>query len=154
MPQLEACYPGGVIMKKSIVMTVVAVLSLLLLGIAEAADKKKVVLQITDNSPQKQTLVLNVATNLKKIYGEDKVDVEIVAFGPGLNLLLANNVNTKRIDGLGLQDVKFSACKTTMRKMEKKSGKKPKLHSFAKPVKGGIIRIVELVEDGYILVRP
>ena len=47
----------------------------------------KVVLQISDADPTKQTLVLNVANNLMKAYGSpDKVDVEIVAFGPGLRL--------------------------------------------------------------------
>ena len=48
----------------------------------------KVVLQISDADPTKQTLVLNVASNLMKAYGgPDKVDVEIVAFGPGLRLM-------------------------------------------------------------------
>ena len=47
--------------------------------------EQKVVLQISDADPTKQTLVLNVASNLVKAYGQDKVDVEIVAFGPVLN---------------------------------------------------------------------
>jgi ABC-type proline/glycine betaine transport system substrate-binding protein len=54
---------------------------------AAAEDKpfaeQKVVLQISDADPTKQTLVLNVASNLIKAYGPDKVDVEIVAFRPG-----------------------------------------------------------------------
>ena len=65
---------------------------------AQTADKPfadvKVVLQISDNNPFKQTLVLNVANNLIKHYGPDKVDIEIVAFGPGLRLLFEENVNT------------------------------------------------------------
>ena len=51
--------------------------------IAQAADKSladtKVVLQISDNDPSKQTLVLNVANNLIKHYGPESVDIEIVA---------------------------------------------------------------------------
>jgi ABC-type proline/glycine betaine transport system substrate-binding protein len=47
----------------------------------------KFVLQISDMDPSKQTLVLNVASNILKAYGQDQVDVEIVAFGPGLRLL-------------------------------------------------------------------
>lgn len=46
--------------------------------------EEKIVLQISDADPSKQTLVLNVANNLIKHYGQDKVDVEIVAFGPRL----------------------------------------------------------------------
>ena len=72
---------------------------------AEVADAKpfaenKVVLQISDEDAYKQTLVLNVASNLIKHYGPDKVDVEIVAFGPGLRLLFADNSNSGRIDSL------------------------------------------------------
>ena len=88
-----------------------------------AAEKSfaetKVVLQISDPNPFKQTLVLNVATNLKKIYGPDLVDVEIVAFGPGLRLLQEGNVNTPRIQGLVDNGVRFSACAQTMKKMTK-----------------------------------
>ena len=69
-----------------------------------AAEKSfadtKVVLQISDNDPFKQTLVLNVANNLVKHYGPDQVDVEIVAFGPGLRLLFAENTNKDRIQSL------------------------------------------------------
>ena len=65
--------------------------------IAVAADQsfasKKVVLQISDPNPFKQTLVLNVANNIIKEYGVDNVDVEIVAFGVGLRLLFADNAN-------------------------------------------------------------
>ena len=41
--------------------------------------EERIVLQISDSDPFKQTLVLNVANNLIKHYGQDKVDVEIVA---------------------------------------------------------------------------
>ena len=53
----------------------------------------KVVLQISDNDPSKQTLVLNVANNMLKHYGTDKLDVEIVAFGPGVRLMFDDNTN-------------------------------------------------------------
>ncbi len=59
--------------------------------------EERIVLQISDNDPSKQTLVLNVASNLVKHYGQDKVDVEIVAFGPGLRLMFKDNVNKGRI---------------------------------------------------------
>ena len=87
---------------------------------AIAADKSladvKVVLQISDPNPFKQTLVLNVASNLKKHYGPDSVDVEIVAFGPGLRLLFKDNANKGRIKGLAGSGVKFSACLNTVKK--------------------------------------
>ncbi len=86
--------------------TLILALLLSLTSLSAFADKeskpfadKRVVLQISDPNPFKQTLVLNVASNLIKHYGQDKVDVEIVAFGPGLRLLMDGNSNKNRISG-------------------------------------------------------
>ena len=126
--------------------------------VAQAADKSfatnKVVLQISDPNPFKQTLVLNVASNLVKAYGEDDVDVEIVAFGPGLRLLMEGNTNKNRIAGLASQGVRFSACSNTVRNFSKKLGSPPKIDGHAKMVKAGVVQIVDLVKQGYILVKP
>ncbi len=126
---------------------------------AAAADDKpfaeaRVVLQISDAQPFKQTLVLNVASNLIKHYGPDKVDIEIVAFGPGLRLLFADNVNRKRIDSLAANGVRFAACNNTIRKVTKKLGKAPALNPHAVHVSAGVVRIIDLVKQGYILVKP
>ncbi len=114
----------------------------------------KVVLQISDPNPFKQTLVLNVANNLIKYYGPDKVAVEIVAFGPGLRLLFADNVNKPRIEGLAANGVQFSACNNTMNNFGKKLGHKPDLIDNAEVVPAGVVRIIDLVKEGYILVKP
>ena len=120
---------------------------------AEFAEEK-IVLQISDSDPFKQTLILNVANNLIKHYGKNKVAIEIVAFGPGLRLLFEKNVNSSRIDSLTLDDVTFSACKNTISSMSKKLGHSPALHSAAKPVSAGVVRIIDLVNDGYKLIKP
>ena len=44
---------------------------------------------------EKQGLVISVANNLMKFYDPDKVAVEIVAFGPGIELLKPDNPNRK-----------------------------------------------------------
>jgi intracellular sulfur oxidation DsrE/DsrF family protein len=116
--------------------------------------EERIVLQISDSDPFKQTLVLNVATNLIKHYGPDKVDVEIVAFGPGLRLMFKDNVNTGRIQGLTSSGVKFSACKNTIVGMTKKLGHAPELNSNAVPVSAGVVRIIELENQGIKLIKP
>ena len=123
----------------------------------QAADfvEKKIVLQVSDKASHKK--VLNVAGNILKHYGKDQVKVEIVAFGPGLGVLVANkkNKNLKRISSLASDGVSFSACGNTMKKLTKKNkGKAPKLHANAKVVPAGVIRILELQEKGYALIRP
>ncbi|MDH5632236.1 MAG: DsrE family protein [Gammaproteobacteria bacterium] len=114
----------------------------------------KVMLQISDGSPEKQAMVLNIASNLKKHYGMDKIDVEIVAFGPGLKLALKDNANAERVQSLKTSGVTISACDKTIRKMAKKTGKKPVLNDNVQVVEGGVIRMLELSSQGYMLVHP
>lgn len=148
-------------MKRSIValMATCVALGLMLSNFSvQAANKsfadKKVVLQISDPNPFKQTLVLNVANNLIKHYGPDQVDVEIVAFGPGLRLLFADNAKKGRISSLVSNGVRFSACQNTVRAMAKLLGHDPVLNKHAVKVDAGVVRIVDLVKKGYILVKP
>jgi intracellular sulfur oxidation DsrE/DsrF family protein len=118
------------------------------------AEEKKIVLQLSDGSEEKQTLVLNVASNLLKAYGQDNVKVEIVAFGPGLRLLFADNANRDRIQSLSATGVRFSACQNTVDGMAKALGHKPKLTKDAVEVPAGIVRIVDLTASGYTYARP
>jgi len=99
-------------------------------------------------------LVLNVANNLIKHYGQDKVDIEIVAFGPGLRLLFKENANVGRIDGLTNSGVQFSACQNTIKGMSRQLGHEPELNPSAVPVSAGVVRIIDLVGQGYQLIKP
>lgn len=117
--------------------------------------EQKIVLQISDDDPAKQTLVLNVANNLIKHYGSDKVDIEIVAFGPGLRLLFAENANKDRIDSLVEgSGVRFAACQNTIAAMTKALGEAPAINPHATPVTAGVVRIIELTGQDYQLIRP
>ena len=143
---------------KGLLGLVVAVALTLGSFMAQAAEQSfastKVVLQISDPNPFKQTLVLNVASNVIKHYGEDNVQVEIVAFGPGLRLLQKGNVNSGRIEGLAAKGVTFSACANTQKGMAKKLGHMPAMNSNAVTVGAGIVRIIDLVKEGYFLIKP
>ncbi|HEV57832.1 MAG TPA: hypothetical protein ENN87_10115 [Phycisphaerales bacterium] len=125
---------------------------------AESSPKpfaeKRVVLQMSDEDPFKQTLVLNVANNLIKHYGPDKVDIEIVAFGPGLRLLFADNANKGRIGDLSQQGVRFAACENTIANMSRILGGEPALNANAVRVSAGVVRILDLEGEGYTLIRP
>lgn len=132
---------------------------LLLAGPLVAQEEKpfaehKIVLQISDMDPFKQTLVLNVASNILKAYGQDQADVEIVAFGPGLRLLFEGNANSGRIDGLAESGVRFFACENTVQNMSKTLGEPVKVNAHASSGSGGIVRIKELTDQGYLLVKP
>lgn len=139
--------------------SLVLIATLLMQGPLLAQEEKpfaeqRFVLQISDMDPSKQTLVLNVAGNILKAYGQDQADVEIVAFGPGLRLLFQENSNSERIDGLVSSGVRFFACQNTINNMSKILGEPIKVNTHASSGKGGIVRIKELTDQGYLLVKP
>jgi len=123
-------------------------------GFEKPFAEHKFVLQISDMDPAKQTLILNVAGNILKAYGQDQADVEIVAFGPGLRLLFDENANSGRIDSLSDSGVRFFACENTIRNMSNKLDTPIKVNTHASSGKGGIVRIKELTDQGYLLVKP
>ena len=127
---------------------------------AEAPDDKpfaeyKLVLQISDSDPARQNLVLNVANNAIKHYGPEKIDVEIVAFGPGLSMLFADSPHASRIDGLAVDSgVRFAACENTTAAVTRMRGTAPELNPRATHVEGGVVRIMDLTAAGYTLISP
>lgn len=120
----------------------------------QGSPEYKYVLHISDMDPSKQDLILNNVQNLLNAYPPGDVEVEVVAYGPGLRLMFAENVNAQRISDLALNGVKFSACGNTLKGMGKLLGEEPKLNPTATVVPGGIVRIGELVHKGYIYVKP
>jgi intracellular sulfur oxidation DsrE/DsrF family protein len=114
----------------------------------------RVVLQLSDNDPRKQSLVISVAYNLLKFYDPDKVAIEVVAFGPGIDLLRADNTNRKLVESLLAQGVRFDVCLNTLDTIERETGKRPEIIAAATPVQVGVGQILSLTENGYTLVRP
>jgi intracellular sulfur oxidation DsrE/DsrF family protein len=114
----------------------------------------KIVLQLSDNDPKRQALVISVAYNLLKFYDPDKVAVEVVAFGPGIDLLRADNGNRKLVESLIAQGVRFDVCLNTVDTVERETGKRPEIIPAATPVQVGVGQILLLTENGYTLVRP
>ncbi len=97
-----------------------------LTGLAQqsfAINSHKIVIQVSTDDPRTQKIALNNAVNLQKYYGMDNVEIEVVAYGPGLGLFTTKSKQDKRISSLAMQDITFSACGNTMKKVAKKTGK-------------------------------
>ena len=114
----------------------------------------KIVLQLSDNDPRKQGMVISVANNLMKFYDPDKVAVEIVAFGPGIDLLKPDNPVRKQVESLVAQGARVDICLNTVDTLERETGKRPEFIAAATPVQVGVAQILFLTENGYTLVRP
>ena len=114
----------------------------------------RIVLQLSDNDSRKQGLVISVANNLMKHYDPDKVAIEIVAFGPGIELLRPDNPNRKLVESLVAQGARVDICLNTVDTIERDTGKRPDYITAATPVQVGVAQILLLTENGYTLVRP
>jgi hypothetical protein len=137
-----------------------AALSIALASSALAADGKThhVAIQVDQNDPAIMNMVLNNATNVIEHYrgkGED-VDVEIVAYGPGMHMLRADTSpvadRIKKLKEMG--KVQFSACNNTKQNMEKTEGHAISILPEATIVPAGVVRLMELQEQGWSYVRP
>ena len=114
----------------------------------------KIVLQLSDNDIRKQNLVISVANNLLKFYDPDKVAIEVVAFGPGIELLRSESPARKQVESLIAQGVRFDVCLNTVDTIERETGRRPEIMPGATPVQVGVGQILHLTENGYTLVRP
>jgi uncharacterized protein len=114
----------------------------------------RIALQLSDSDPKKQSLVISVANNLLKAYDPDKVAIEVVTFGPGIDLLRTENDNRKLVESLITQGVRFDVCLNTVDTIERTTGKRPDIIPTAVPVQVGVGQILSLTENGYTLVRP
>ena len=119
----------------------------------------KVAIHVDENDPAVMNMALNNAKNVSSYYKSkgDTVTVELVAYGPGLTMLRADTSPVKdRISAMSLEidHLTFSACGNTIEGMKKKEGKDIPLMSEAKVVPSGVVRLIELQEQGYAYVRP
>jgi intracellular sulfur oxidation DsrE/DsrF family protein len=158
------------------VAAVSAVIALLIVGPSQAqvkkqpsaqmskrtvADKKahRLILQVNTNEPAMMNLALNNATNVAQYYKDlgEKVTIDVVTFGPGLHMLRDDTSPVKaRIKAISESTpaISFEACGNTRENMSKVEGKEIPLIAEAKVVKSGVVRVMELQEQGWTYVKP
>lgn len=116
--------------------------------------QQKLVIQVSTADTKTQNIALNNAVNVQKHFGMDSVAIEIVAYGPGLRLLTAESAHKGRVESLAMQGIRFSACGNTMHSIERKTGKLPVLLEGVEVAPAGVVRIMELQQQGYAYIRP
>jgi len=126
---------------------------------AAEAKVHHIAIQVSVNDPAVMNLALNNATNVAEDFNSkgEEVEIEIVAYGPGLHMLRDDTSPVKaRIKSIGgsMSNVAFSACGNTRNAMQKAEGKEIPLITQAKVVPAGVVRLMELQERGWSYVRP
>ena len=150
----------------AVVITLALALGLALSPAGNAAEARKhhrVAIQVDQNDPAVMELALNNATNVMEHYrskGED-VEVEIVAYGPGLHMLRDDTSpvkdRIKRMANSGSSSrskITFAACNNTKEGMEKREGHAVTIIPQATIVPSGVVQLMELQEQGWTYVRP
>ncbi|MBD3786883.1 MAG: DsrE family protein [Sphingomonadales bacterium] len=125
-------------------------------GLAEPA---RVAIHVDEDTVSVMNMALNNAANIEKHYADkgEEVVVEIVTYGPGLNMLREDVSPVKdRIAEMALQyeNLTFSACLNTVEAVRQKTQKDVPLIEEASVVPSGAVRLMELQQQGYAYLRP
>ena len=117
----------------------------------QSGAKYKVVFQVSDNDPAKWNLALNNARNVQNDLGKENVEIEIVAYGPGLNMLRAESVVAGRVNAALDGNVSVVACDNTMHNMKLSPAD---LIGGVGHVKAGVVQLMERQRQGWSYIRP
>lgn len=118
------------------------------------SETHRLVIQVNKKDDELQDHVLSNIVNLQKYYGLDNIEIEVVAYGPGIWLLTDKSRFTDRIESLMMQNVIFTACGNTLDTIERTDGKRPTLLDGVETTQAGISRLMELQEKGYSYLSP
>ncbi len=123
------------------------------------APPHRLVVQVDVNDPAVMNLALNNVSNVAQHYSAlgQKVEIEVVAYGPGLHMLRDDTSPVKaRIKSMSetIPQLAFSACGNTRDNMTRAEAKDIPLVSQAKVVEAGVVRLMELQERGWSYLRP
>ena len=115
------------------------------------SKKEKVVFQVSEADPKTWNLALNNMKNVQDSLGKDKVDVELVVYGPGIGMLKAESTVGNRVNDAVANGVKVVACENTMH--AQKLTKDDMLASVGY-VPAGVIELMQKQKQGYAYIRP
>jgi uncharacterized protein len=126
---------------------------------AHGEKSHRLIIQVNSSEPAMMNLALNNATNVAQYYKDlgKKVSIEVITFGPGLHMLREDTSPVKaRIETLALSnpEISFKACGNTQENMRKAENKEIPIISQAAIVKSGVVRVMELQEQGWSYVKP
>jgi uncharacterized protein len=119
----------------------------------EPASQKlqKIAIQMSDNDPAKWNLALNNAKNVQEELGAANVEVEIVAFGPGIHMLKLDSVVNSRVGEATRAGIKVLACENTMRNLKVR---KDDIAPTVGYVPAGVVHLMRRQTEGWAYLRP
>lgn len=97
-----------------------------LAGQAQAAEKldiplekdAKVLLEVDSGSPEVWKKTVGMARQIMTVVGMDNVKLEVIAWGPGVNMLMKNSPVAENVSSLSDYGITFMACGNTMKSLK------------------------------------
>jgi len=117
----------------------------------QASVRPKVVLQMSEADPARWSLALNNAKNIQTDLGAANVDIELVAYGPGIGMLKADSIVGNRVDEAIAAGVKVVACENTMKNQRLTQADMLNKIGY---VQAGVVEIMQRQQQGWAYIRP
>lgn len=116
-----------------------------------ATAPKGVVIQVSEADPAKWEMALINARNVRKAYGKQPMEVEIVAYGPGLKMLKHDSSVAAGLEEASRNGIRLKACNNSM---NMSGTTRDELNHAVEVVPAGVVEIMERQREGYGYVRP
>jgi uncharacterized protein len=117
----------------------------------DKAPKTKVIIQVSDDDQKRWNMVLNNARNIQNELGASHVEIEIVAFGPGIGMLKADAPTARRVQEAKAAGIELNACENTMAAQKLTPAD---MNAAAGHVPSGAVEIIKKERDGFAYLRP
>ena len=118
---------------------------------AKATNARGIVVQVSENDPVKWDIALTNVKNIRKEFPVESMDIEIVAYGPGLEVFKKESPLDQRLSDAAKSGVRLLACGNTMDATHTTRGQ---LNASVGVVKAGVVEIMQKQEQGYSYIRP
>ena len=143
---------------KTITSYLTAAFAMMLIAVAvapaTAAEKQRVVYHVAD-AEKVQFALGNIRNHIQGVGGPENVEIVLVVHGPAGKMfqdIEATDKVRNMVGSLQADGVQFNMCGNTMRAQGVELDEL--LPGFVRVDQGGVVRIAELQQQGYIYIRP
>lgn len=110
-----------------------------------------ILIHLTDNDPARWSLALNNAKNLQSALGKDNVKIEIVANGPGIQMLKFESELGNRLQDAADSGVLIAVCANSMKAYKLSMAD---MHPVVRQVPAGVAELLIKQQEGWAYIRP
>ena len=117
----------------------------------KSAAKHRVIFQVSDNDPARWQLALSNARNVQTDLGKENVQIEIVAYGPGIEMMKAESKVAGGLAGALDTSVGLIACENTM---QNNKVSRDEMYAGIGFVQAGVTHLMKRQKEGWAYIRP